>query len=56
MYKFIVLREDCMYKLEDKINDFLMNNPNIQVISHNVILKEYKVTDDIYFCTLIYKI
>ena len=56
MNRFIIFKEDEMYKLEGKINDFLKDNPNIQIISHSIVIREYRITNDEYICTIIYKI
>lgn len=57
MNKFRVFREYSLYELEDKVKDFLEVNGNyIQVISHSMVIREFKNSDDIYICTIIYKV
>lgn len=57
MNKFRVFREYSLYELEDKVKDFLEANGNyIQVISHSMVIREFKNSDDIYICTIIYKV
>lgn len=57
MNKFRVFREYSLYELEDKVKDFLeANGDNIQVISHSMVIREFKNSDDIYICTIIYKV
>ena len=56
MNRCITIEGTSIYKLNTKIDEFLIDNPNIQVISHSVVLREYKVTSDVYSCIIIYKI
>lgn len=57
MNKFRVFREYSLYELEDKVKDFLeANGDYIQVISHSMVIREFKNSDDIYICTIIYKV
>ena len=47
MNRYITIEGTSIYKINTKVNEFLIDNPNIQIISHNVILKEYKVIGDV---------
>jgi len=57
MNKFKTFRKNSLYELEDKVKDFLeANGDYIQIISHSMVIKEFKNSDDIYICTIIYKV
>ena len=55
MNRFIVIEGTSLYELRNRVNDFLKDNPDIQIISHSIEIREYKVTNDDYICTIIYK-
>ena len=57
MYKFKLFREFNLYDLENKVKDFLeVNSDYIQVISHSMEIREFKNSNDIFICTIIYKV
>lgn len=54
--KFIIIKSDSHYGLEDKVNEFLRDKYKIQIISHSFGIEEITSIKSRYFCTIIYKI